>query len=178
MVAKSNSSSLQSRLPVTCHFCICLPFNNMNFLDLQLHIPFCCNVNVLPPQNTAGIWVQFPNRALTPLCLTLILIFITLAMLNCLMGKQFGRTYTCTIPIFLVSIASIIQAFFGRVFGKLRFWLCRNLEFFPWVIKFFYLNYSKNNQFPLKNRLLLQHFDSKLGILTILQPLLCIFPFV
>ena len=74
--------------------------------------------------------------------------------------------------------------FFGRVFGKLRFWLCRNLEFLSWVLSYllelfsFFLDFFENNQFPLKNRLFLQYFNWKLGILTILQALQCIFPFV
>ena len=57
------------------------------------------------------------------------------------------------------------QAFFGRVFGKQRFRLCRNLEFLSWVLSFFlellsfFLNIFKKKPIsPLKNWQLLQYF--------------------
>ena len=74
----------------------------------------------------------------------------------------------------------LTEAFFGRGFGKPRFLQCRNLEFWVFSSSYyvFLLSNLKSNLSPFKNLLFLQYFNWTLGILTILQPLLCISPFV
>ena len=94
----------------------------------------------------------------------------------------------CTVILFdndrgCVSFRFTTGFFFGRVFGKLRFRLCRNLEFLSWVLSFFlellsfFLNYFEKQPIFHNKLTILQYFSLKLGIVAMLQPFKYIFPF-